>query len=42
MTWQEPVAPLVGAWIEILWSICPLGWQNVAPLVGAWIEIKRT
>ena len=33
------VAPLVGAWIEIM--ICP-GWQFnnlVAPLVGAWIEM---
>ena len=35
------VAPLVGAWIEIVSD-----WRNtdrcyVAPLVGAWIEIKR-
>ena len=36
---RKIVAPLVGAWIEI---ICK--WENhepsyVAPLVGAWIEI---
>ena len=36
-----PVAPLVGAWIEIfqpplLRSVC-----LVAPLVGAWIEIQK-
>ena len=33
------VAPLVGAWIEIV-SACKLLLRNsVAPLVGAWIEI---
>ena len=35
----ENVAPLVGAWIEIVKDIdssCP---ADVAPLVGAWIEI---
>ena len=34
------VAPLVGAWIEILKckNISVIVW--VAPLVGAWIEIK--
>ena len=35
------VAPLVGAWIEMVRfsSVC---WSaNVAPLVGAWIEILR-
>ena len=34
------VAPLVGAWIEILLptNMAPTG--LVAPLVGAWIEIK--
>ena len=36
---QDPVAPLVGAWIEI----CFLSFSHlpvfVAPLVGAWIEI---
>ena len=33
------VAPLVGAWIEIMKTV--LSGQNevVAPLVGAWIEI---
>ena len=33
------VAPLVGAWIEILGYSEPYDWDNVAPLVGAWIEI---
>ena len=33
------VAPLVGAWIEIMKNIM-MGPENlVAPLVGAWIEI---
>ena len=34
------VAPLVGAWIEILdkWHI--ITFCKVAPLVGAWIEIR--
>ena len=35
----QHVAPLVGAWIEIVIS-CPKGVLSaVAPLVGAWIEI---
>ena len=33
------VAPLVGAWIEILTSILLRTFVTVAPLVGAWIEI---
>ena len=33
------VAPLVGAWIEIIYCTAPAGWDFVAPLVGAWIEI---
>ena len=33
------VAPLVGAWIEILFLCHNLGIRRVAPLVGAWIEI---
>ena len=33
------VAPLVGAWIEILYMQHLTIWENVAPLVGAWIEI---
>ena len=38
---QPGVAPLVGAWIEIL-SGTPLAISlSVAPLVGAWIEICR-
>ena len=35
------VAPLVGAWIEILINVVELKRdKNVAPLVGAWIEIQ--
>ena len=34
------VAPLVGAWIEILLLPRPRYVIHVAPLVGAWIEIK--
>ena len=38
---NDKVAPLVGAWIEII-SICPLSVLIiVAPLVGAWIEIAK-
>ena len=33
------VAPLVGAWIEIVVSIIVSIFNCVAPLVGAWIEI---
>ena len=33
------VAPLVGAWIEILKAVSASGGAEVAPLVGAWIEI---
>ena len=35
------VAPLVGAWIEIIRSIEHLCTDSVAPLVGAWIEIAQ-
>ena len=35
------VAPLVGAWIEIIYGISVRIWGVVAPLVGAWIEIVR-
>ena len=34
-----PVAPLVGAWIEIYYFSCFIYLEAVAPLVGAWIEI---
>ena len=34
------VAPLVGAWIEILFKISINFFVTVAPLVGAWIEIE--
>ena len=33
------VAPLVGAWIEIIYGISVRIWGVVAPLVGAWIEM---
>ena len=33
------VAPLVGAWIEILFDNLRFENVDVAPLVGAWIEI---
>ena len=36
------VAPLVGAWIEILFQIFFRKLAVVAPLVGAWIEITAT
>ncbi len=35
----ELVAPLVGAWIEIVLSKGESSPGEVAPLVGAWIEI---
>ena len=34
-----PVAPLVGAWIEIKKPYVLTFKEGVAPLVGAWIEI---
>ena len=34
------VAPLVGAWIEILGGSYVVRYIPVAPLVGAWIEIS--
>ena len=33
------VAPLVGVWIEILYTGTPGSGKSVAPLVGVWIEI---
>ena len=36
------VAPLVGAWIEIVPSPSPATIATVAPLVGAWIEIVQS
>ena len=35
-----PVAPLVGAWIEMLELFATACGFLVAPLVGAWIEIR--
>ncbi len=35
------VAPLAGAWIEILPAASPAGYAPVAPLAGAWIEIAK-
>ena len=34
-----PVAPLVGAWIEIVQITITIIKCRVAPLVGAWIEM---
>ena len=42
IVWILNVAPLVGAWIEILSDITGFCKCNVAPLVGAWIEIVDT
>ena len=36
---RMPVAPLVGAWIEIIINNINHSMNIVAPLVGAWIEI---
>ena len=36
------VAPLAGAWIEILSTLAPDRQIYVAPLAGAWIEIVCT
>ena len=36
---EAEVAPLVGAWIEIVLLSWGLSAVSVAPLVGAWIEI---
>ena len=36
-----PVAPLVGAWIEIFYDVDQADGAKVAPLVGAWIEISK-
>ena len=36
---MRPVAPLVGAWIEIVNEEIQILSTLVAPLVGAWIEI---
>ncbi len=35
------VAPLVGAWIEIVEIIYNMMKREVAPLVGAWIEMPE-
>ena len=35
------VAPLVGAWIEIFYTMGIRAEMAVAPLVGAWIEIHE-
>ena len=38
---KRRVAPLVGAWIEIVVEFLISSTCFVAPLVGAWIEIKE-
>ena len=37
-----PVAPLVGAWVEISGDQNCICSRSVAPLVGAWVEIEIT
>ena len=39
---QTFVAPLAGAWIEILKLVILYNHNKVAPLAGAWIEIQNT
>ena len=41
MVAAEVVAPLVGAWIEIVFKNKSCHLVRVAPLVGAWIEINN-
>ena len=38
---ENPVAPLAGAWIEIIFPGHAGEDSMVAPLAGAWIEIPR-
>ena len=38
--WENRVAPLVGAWIEMSAMSADGTTETVAPLVGAWIEIS--
>ena len=38
---RTEVAPLVGAWVEILESEPDNQYDPVAPLVGAWVEIRK-
>ena len=37
----DEVAPLAGAWIEMLFGSTIIGSYSVAPLAGAWIEITE-
>ena len=39
-TTKEGVAPLAGAWIEILRELSEKNGLYVAPLAGAWIEMS--
>ena len=36
----DSVAPLAGAWIEIVEAVATMWGYVVAPLAGAWIEIR--
>ena len=40
MALAPQVAPFVGAWIEIFWTVVIGAVVIVAPFVGAWIEIS--
>ena len=42
MSKQKNVAPLAGAWIEIMKFRVIIALRYVAPLAGAWIEIYIT
>ena len=42
MVLGKMVAPLVGAWIEIINDKIVYAKESVAPLVGAWIEIQQS
>ena len=42
MTQNVHVAPLAGAWIEIVHYVNCKNLKSVAPLAGAWIEITKT
>ena len=38
---DDGVAPLAGAWIEMLYILIQYRYKSVAPLAGAWIEIDE-
>ena len=38
--YEDVVAPLAGAWIEIIYTGRKIYQRDVAPLAGAWIEMN--